>query len=231
MRRNLLLILFVLTASIGFGQLTVEPDTLFFEADTSNHDAVAHFSVTNSGNETAEFYWVLDILDAPSEWEFQVCDDNLCYLYGRLSCSCANPNFLDAGATSDNFSLHFNSNGVIGQASVAYRLVSVCNGDTTTNVTVLPATLSSQGTSSNTDIEELSDIIIYPNPSAELFRIKNDSEIKKIEIKSIIGKHIRSESHYKGQAHYINELPYGFYVVSMMDENNNIKKVIRITKE
>lgn len=232
MRRNLLSIILALQTIWAFGQLTYEPNPFVFTADTSVVDATAKFTVTNNSNQTVEWHWVFEVIDAPAGWEFQICDENLCYLPGRFFNSCNSPNILDAGMSTTNCSLHYYSNGIVGTATVQLRITSECQGDATTNIVVVEANLNADGTSSSQEVEiSSSDLSVYPNPTAQYFMVKNDLDIKEVEILQIVGKRVRSEKHTAGQKHYIDDLPNGFYIVRLKDRNNNVKKVLRITKE
>jgi len=233
MRRNLLSIIFVLAAFYGFGQLTITPDDISVEADLATTDAVAYFSVTNEGPQTAKFWWTLEVDNAPTNWEYWVCDANLCYFAGRYLCPEDRPNEIPAGETNDAFAIHYNPQGNEGSGTVKLRLTQVYDGDTTTNLVEVDIALKAALTSSNENISELEEISVYPNPTSDFFFVKNGQDIEEIEILNMIGKKLKSEAHKPGKAHYITDLDLenGVYLVRMLDRNNKIQKVMKIFKE
>ncbi len=73
--------------------------------------------------------------------------------------------------------------------------------------------------------------LIYPNPTHDSFSIKNDTKVSEISVFNIIGKLVLSETHVQGVSHNVSELKKGIYLVRLLDEDDEIIKVIRLTKK
>lgn len=73
--------------------------------------------------------------------------------------------------------------------------------------------------------------LIYPNPTFDSFSIKNDSEVDEISIFNIVGKKVLTESHITGEEHKVSELKRGIYLVRLLNEDDEVLQVIRLTKK
>jgi len=78
---------------------------------------------------------------------------------------------------------------------------------------------------------ESENIMIYPNPTDDSFRINDDLSVKSIAIFNIIGKNVLTEKHIPSLGHDISTLQKGIYLVRLMDSKNETVKVIRLTKK
>lgn len=73
--------------------------------------------------------------------------------------------------------------------------------------------------------------LIYPNPTFDSFSIKNDEQVAGVSVFNIIGKEVLTEKHHSGIEHNVSELKRGIYLVRLKDENDEVLKVIRLTKK
>jgi hypothetical protein len=229
MVRNLLAIFFILSGISAFGQLTFGPQTLVFKSETSAQKNQVKFVVTNTGTESQEFWWSIDRSNSPDDWAYAVCDVNQCYVEGLESCPCSIPNELGAGESFE-YTMFLMSNGKQGSAKVKFNLTSDCDGDKV--LQNLPIIISSEESNDNQEVEiDNSEYTVFPNPSNEYFKIMNDANISEIVISNIVGKKVKEEPHRKGEPHFISFLDKGIYLVRMLDKNQNILDVKRITVE
>jgi len=226
--KKYLLILLLFIGFNGFGQLSITPDPVILSSDASVADAVVDFFVKNDGTESVELWWRLVVDEAPEEWDYQICDCNLCYLPNLLSTPCGNSCMLDAGENFV-FMIHVLTNAHVGNGNIRLEILDECDGNDP--IAVVPIETIIAGTSSAENEPVNQNISLYPNPTSNGFKIKDDNQITQIALYNIVGKKIRTESHEAGQTHNISDLNRGIYLVRMIDSSNNIVKVLRITKE
>ena len=84
-------------------------------------------------------------------------------------------------------------------------------------------------TVSNSNIE-IDDLVSYPNPTVDVFQLKNDADIPSISIYSILGKQISTLYHTKGEVHNISILRTGMYLVRLKNQDGEIVTTIRMNK-
>jgi len=230
MKKTLLLLLLFFGAqfSITAQDISVNPDPVMLEIDKTVVDQKVDFMVVNNANRDIDVYWEFEPIDAPDDWTFYLCDLNVCYTPAIISCPCNKPNFLAANS-SNVFMMHIQPNEVTGTGSVMLKILEACD-DGSTSLLEIPITYVVSETSSTSFQDLNNDISIYPNPSSQMISIKEDKEVTDIIIYNLIGKKIKSVSHSEGQSHDITDLERGIYLVRMLNEEQNILKVSRLTK-
>ena len=72
---------------------------------------------------------------------------------------------------------------------------------------------------------------IYPNPTSNYFKIKDDKKVKHIVILNVLGKFISKSDHKTGMQHDISSLDKGLYLVRLIGEKDALLNVMRLTKE
>jgi hypothetical protein len=229
MKKTLLYSLFLLftTGLLGQQELTVNPSPVIKELSAEDDEVKVEFTITNNSSRDTEIWWNFDSGTSPDEWEFFVCDLNLCYTPSVTSCPCSKANFL-AGESDNLFSMTIIPNGAEGTGIVNMRITDVCDG--TTSTLEIPITYM-VGETSSTSFQDINNKInIYPNPSSQSMNIMHDEEVREIIIYNLIGKKIRRVKHTPGQSHNISDLDRGIYLIRMLNKQQNILKVSRLTK-
>ena len=228
MKNNLLLLLFLFgIVGVQAQDLTVNPDPVLLEIDVDIVDEKVDFNIINNSNRDTEVYWSFEPIDAPAEWVFYLCDLNVCYTPAVTSCPCSKPNEIAANSTN-TFMMHLQPNEVMGTGSVMLKILEVCEGET--SILDIPITYVVSETSSTAFQDINNNISIYPNPSSQLLNIKEDQEVTDIIIYNLIGKKIKTLKHTPGRSHDISQLDRGIYLVRMLNKEQNILKVSRLTK-
>ena len=233
---KLLLLLSLLLSSLtGFSQLSMI-EAASFEASSRDSIIGSNFEVANVGTDTETFYWdIVRSADMPEEWEFSICDQILCFPVGQESSDCDEPSFqniLAPGESVSYYKVGLYPYGVAGTHTVEFRLTSVCGNVTENDVIATQViTYNITGGSSTKNLQDDKSILIYPNPTADRFQINEDADISDIAIYNIVGKQIFTDSHYVGKSHNISDLDEGIYLVRMMNPDNDVVKVLRLTKE
>jgi len=229
MKKTLLL---VLTLCFTFGlnaqDISVTPDPVTKHLTVDEGDVKVDFNLVNNTTRDAEVWWEFDRGNVPAEWGLFLCDANLCYTASVTSCPCNNPNLLP-GSTETVFQMHVENNGVMGTGTFTIKILESCNG--TETVTEIPVTFVVTETTS-TGFQDINNKIkLYPNPSSQLLNIKEDAEVSDIIIYNLIGKKIKTLKHSVGESHDISELDRGIYLIRMLNKEQHILNVSRLTKK
>ncbi len=228
MRKTLLLLFTFISLNVFSQDLTVTPDPVVLTLGQEVVDKKVDMTITNNLGRDAEFYWSIDREGVPVEWEFYLCDVNLCYTTAIQSCPCSKPNLLGPNE-SGTLMMHIISNGVVGTGAINLAILSECDG--TTSVLDVPITFEVEITSSTEFAEINDDISLYPNPALDVINLIEDEDVKQIEFYNIVGKKLKSYDHIKGQSHDVSEFSKGIYLVRLLNKSNNILKVLRMTKK
>ena len=220
--------LFALIVATGLtAQYTVT--TTVQPGDPSSTRIPLYFDVTNDSQDFQEFFWdVKRTAGTPDDWDFSVCDTNLCYGWGEETCPCTDPSELAPGQTY-TFTIYVNPNGIVGDHDVEFRILQTC-GDENSLMSSTIQSFSIQEPTSTSDIY-MSSILLYPNPVINSFRISDDANITAVSIFNVVGKEITTYSHKVGGSYDVTNLEKGIYLVRMMDKEQEVVKVIRMTKE
>ncbi len=226
MKQTLLLALLFFT-NVGFSQLTIS-NVSSLKAAQGGDRVNVKLDITNNSATDAEFFWDITRTDTQDDWGFSVCDVNLGYSEGRETCPSSKANILEPNA-SYTFSVYIHPNATCGIGNVMFSLRSESDGqgnvltETGLDINVACASVSKSES-------DHGDMILFPNPTSDLFQINSDVKIEGLRIYNIVGKLMIEESHVPGQLHNVSDLDAGVYLVRLTDENNKIISVLRLTK-
>lgn len=219
------LLISCLTVSLS-AQLSVESNAV--KGASSSERVALYFTVSNTSTQAKSFFWNLDNSSLPSGWAISVCDTNTCYDWGADTCPCDEPAQLAAGEQY-TFTVNVDPNGVPDNYEVNFNVLDKCENSKVLDSGIL--TYNILGEQAAAEKPKSNSIVIYPNPTFETFEVTEDSSIKTIAIYNIIGKEVMTVNHRAGQLHDVSTLNEGIYLVRMLDANNEVVKVIRMTKE
>ena len=124
--------------------------------------------------------------------------------------------------------MHCVPNGVAGTGVVNLRILEECEGQT--SIIEIPITYVVNETTSTSFQDINNNISIYPNPASQQMNIKEDADVTDVVIYNLIGKKIKRLKHTPGRSHDISDLDRGIYLVRMLNKEQNILKVTRLTK-
>lgn len=221
-----ILILSALSLSVS-AQFSVESTGTVGDAGSSK--IPLYFTVTNTSDVTQQFFWDIDRpAGIPADWDFSICDTNTCYDWGRETSPCNEPSVLAAGASA-TFTLNTNPNGLSGNHAVNFRILSDC--DAASSAIIAKTQTFDVTAPENVTAPQKSDILIYPNPTFNSFQVTDDSNIKSLSIYNVVGSEMMTLRHTKGKYHDVSKLDKGIYLVRMIDNDNDVVKVIRMTKK
>lgn len=212
-------------------QLQVNPNpwTGTFEGE-DEFEHVAYTDMINTTNDTLKVRWEIEVLSAPAEWKFAVCDKNQCYSTfvttnwapGTIEI----PAVLAAGESGD-LDVHVRPGGVAGSCEVKIHLSLI--GDPSTILTSAVYNITISGASS-VDEAAIQNLRIFPNPSSDYFALTSSKGIQRIELYNIVGRMVRSFDVVEGRKYYIANLPDGMYMAGMIGNNGKVLRTMRISK-
>jgi len=224
MKRNLLFtVLLVLSSIFAFGQISITPEELILSAN-GEESIYFDIEINNEGADT-ELYWRVEPSDDfPSNWTGQVCDINLCYGWGSYQSSPSAPNAIGEGETI-KFSLKVRDIASEPMNGSSYMILKLYDDPEFTNE--VGSTSAPKTSTNNIDV---SNTVLFPNPTSDAFQIKNDASISQIKIYNIVGREILAINHTQGTAHDISDLRTGMYLVRLEDKNGKVVKAMRLSK-
>lgn len=225
-------ILFFVAVSFASAQLDSEPSCLLLDAQDVE-EIYYDINITNSGSETSVVYWEFTPdADFPEDWKFQICDLNLCYNWNitRSGTSSFSANNLPAGMAS-KFTVRVQNSAntettnfnITGSSFGTLRLFE--------NTDFADPVYETSCTISNNNNVEVEDLVIYPNPTTDVFQIKNDANIKTVSIFNIVGRQISSLNHTEGMRHDVSSLRAGMYLVRLENQDGELIKAMRLSKK
>jgi len=229
MKQFLLLIFVCLTSGLIGQSLTISPNEINQVAQPSDFDVQMDFDVHNTGDLSIDFLWrIANADDIPAPWVAYVCDSNLCYAPGLYECPGGNPNSF-APDQSSPFNFHVQPN--MGEHNFTFVFELFDGDDPTVVFNTIEITLNTKKSTSTDDEELAAKLAVYPNPTSDVFKIKNDNSISSIAIYNIVGKQIEKFEHTLDRAYNISEFRKGVYLVRLFDEQGNAVKALRLSKK
>ena len=226
MNRIILINLFAfLFLSLASAQISIKPSFLKFEADNIEQVYI-DINISNGSTEDVDIYWEYEHGDSyPSNWKTQICDLNLCYGFDTFQSSPLLGNTIPAGETK-KFTLKIKNvieeNNISGNS---YGVLRLFDENTFTNE--IAVTESNSVSVSDVD---LSDLILFPNPTTDIINIKNDEGVASLIIYNLIGRQIKQYHHSVGESHDVSDLSVGIYLVVLEDGDGQILKSMRLSK-
>lgn len=208
------------------GQVTYSPNPVEVSADPSEtSDIQADFELKNEGSDTVFLAWKLQVIDQPSDWQYYVCDTEICYNYGQNESSTERPNVLPPNS-SIIIMFHALPAEIEGVGEYNIQFFEVSKPDSM--VVEVPVFVNTVTTSNKNIISK--GLKLFPNPATDFFRINTGDLVKKIDIYSVVGEKICSFNASQGSYYNITNLNTGMYYVRLLDEKEDIIKVMKLKK-
>ncbi len=239
MKHTLPFFLFLFFTSHTFAQdakLVIDPvtveDTYSGDLSNPNLDIELHATVKNVSPDSLSLRWERIILDQPTEWLTQVCDNNFCY-EAPIS-----TNFdLEKGinepvilAPDSSFVLIFHvlpkTQAGIGRFELPFSLI-----EEPTEILEKVTFIANVGEVTSVNDFRNRRITAYPNPTIDYFQLSSHQGINKIVIYSMLGKRVKTfDQIFAGKKYDVIDLPNGLYLISLMNDNEGVVKTLRLSK-
>jgi len=171
--------------------------------------------------------WAMDDSDGDNVWEFTAligAGDSIQFKY-----------------SADNWNLQENLDSSLSCVAVAFdpgapngwgyvNRLEVINSETVLDVVCWNDCAECQGTSSVED-DLLNSLILYPNPSTGVVKIKSNDDIIRCDVYNVLGEPISSEEiKKKANEHKINIVKNGLYFINVHTEKGVLTNKLTIQK-
>ena len=226
MRRFLLLINLLFLSHLALGQISFSPNPVEVSANPAETDDVeADFEVKNDGSDTILLAWKLDVVDQPSDWQYYVCDTEICYNFNQNESSIERPNILYPGSS---IIVMFHALPAKVEGVGIYNINFFDISDPDSILIEVPVNVNTVSTSTeNISTKGLS---LFPNPAHDFFRINTGDTVDHIVVTDLLGKKMGSYKTNQGGFYNISTFNAGIYLVRLLDEKDKVIKVLKLQK-
>ncbi len=200
------------------------------DPSTSPGDISVYVDLIPSGMDTRAFVWERTNISLPTGWESAVCDNNLCYLPIVNT-----QEFNMIGGDTTDIILHIYPGGTPGNTTnatpgMAEVHIKVFERDNPSNEENIIFFVTLDATTGTTQVEAQR-LKVYPNPTKDVFRITENTLVKRVKVLNIIGKTALDRTIQNGEQLSVAHLRAGMYLVQMLDGENEVIKTVRLLKE
>lgn len=234
--KHTLLVVFTLLSIVAFGQdVAVEPSPFVeeFYVDLTDYysEPIAHAKISNYTAGEVALKWELEVVDAPAEWEYRVCDNNACY--STMTSTNYNPptidepTYISAGDTS-LLDLHVLPRQIGGTATLKIKISYIDDPDNvvaegTFEITVI-------GDPSSVNEVNASAINVFPNPALDYITLSDATYVDQIVVFNTLGKPVRTFNVDQSNTYRVADLPNGLYLISLVNNEEGILRTVRLMK-
>lgn len=237
MKQILLSCLFILIGITLQAQLTMSPAGVLVEGTYDMTDQTyivkSHGDMTNVSGSALSLRWEITVVDAPTKWDMQLCDKNLCFAFNQLTnidSSIDQPVDLDPDSISI-MDIGVKHKGTPGCGTYEVKVYSVDDPNTVlaSNTYEFRINVDANCLVATNNFEK-SKVKIFPNPTTDYFTITENPYVESIQIFNIVGKEMATTNFQNGDAVNISNFPTGLYLVRMLDDDGDVLKTTRLTK-
>jgi Secretion system C-terminal sorting domain len=215
----LLLIAHFATAQVA--NLNIASLKIDMNVKSSDIDIEGQTLVTSLSASETTWKWERTIVGLPTTWNTQVCDANICWGFPASSAT-----FTLAAGASFSLAVHTFPNGIAGSGIVYLKLTEVG----TTNTVTVEYNVNNY-TSSTANLNDFSDISIFPNPVRDHFTLENvPPSIKSIRIMTISGRRLCQYDMTPDMRFDLPQFEAGSYLLMLEDEKSQVRKTMIINK-
>ncbi len=226
MHKILLVIFSFLLFQLSYGQVSYSPDPVEVTADPVETENIqVDFELNNEGEDTVMLAWTLEVVSKPDAWNYYVCDTEICYNFNQDVSSVERPNII-LPESSIVVMFHTLPEQVEGVGEYKISFFDVSNPDSI--LVEVPITVNTVTTS--TDNISVKGLSLFPNPATDFFRINTGDIVSKIDVVSVVGKKVATFKAAQGQYYDIKSLNSGMYYVRLLNDNEDVIKVMKLKK-
>lgn len=211
----------ILNAQTG-NTLKLTPLSQTRTVSKDSFEAVLKATLKNTSTKLKTIVWTRVVQAITPTWTSAICDKNSCYA-SRVD----SESFTLAAGEESNFDVHLYPNGVVGAAII--NVVATDKDSASVSVTGrygfnLPvATLDLKNA--------YPDIQIFPNPTPQYFTIKDtENHVFEAAIFDNVGKQIKVFKQPNNARLSIEELTAGNYFITLLNQKNEVLKLISLIK-
>lgn len=216
--------------SLTIGESPAYGYAVLDDLSTSPGDISVHVDLIAGGTDSRVYVWERSIISLPQGWRSAVCDLNICHLP-----TVGTEEFSQMGGDTSDIILHIYPGGSPGNIAnatpgTAEVHVRVYERDNPTNEETIVFFVTLDATTSTTELEAQK-LKIYPNPTNDVFRISDNTLVKRVRVLNVIGKPALDRTIQNGEQLSVAHLRSGMYLVQMFDDKNEVVKTVRLLKK
>lgn len=240
MKRILLLIVGVcwLVGLQGQTSLTIEPAMVKKQvmADLSDlgYEEVIKVVISNPTDETQELRWDKVVEYQPYSWESQVCDKVASYppqvvtnfdpLQGMRA-----PIILAPGEEFDLY-LTILPYSTTGQIKIEIPFRPIDDPETIVGKAVFQINIIDEREQSSRN-RGTTRARLFPNPVIDRFFVAGAPDLSRLEVFNTLGSRVKVFNNPQpGDSFFVGDIPQGVYLVSLVDEQGNVVRTIRMLR-
>jgi len=184
-------------------------------------DAPVYAKIKNLRSDSIFIKWERHIISITPGGLTAVCDPDRCwYLTTNAN------TFGLAGDSSGQLTVHFiNPNAQAASGIVYLKLSNQQNAADTLTAVYTYSTLTGTGEAPKPKVK------LYPNPSANFFRLENAEEVASMRLYTLDGREVARFENSKGNSYSIANQAVGNYILALEDKNGRLFQAVEIYKK
>lgn len=225
-----------LPAQTGLLSVPPAPVEQFFTVDLADVESVLelHARVENRSGDTLRLRWQRYEMEAPEAWQVQVCDPNMCYLPDvesnyEAGLNPEEPVVVPPGSAF-TLTLYLLPNGSAGKGVYDIDLSAAEDPGNVLETIVFRTEVWDQAPARRRLLPASEPLRIFPNPATDYFELTPNGEVDVIEVYNVLGSRVRSFNVGEAKRYYLNGLPDGMYLVSLVSRQKGILTTLRLSK-
>jgi type IX secretion system substrate protein len=197
-------------------EITLNPDSVYIEADANQTQIEASSSITNVSGFELNVDWQWNSIELPQGWTVEFCESNGCFP------SSMDTMFFIGLDDTVPLSVLFYPNGISGTGKIKIRLYSASPGIHIEERLTIVANATS--TSATVHIENDADISLFPNPADEILNVEvGDEYIRgKWQVIDSRGCIISLPQYWSSGKIRVSDMPAGKYYLRLMSSENKL---------
>lgn len=230
MKQNLLLIICaVLLSQVAIAQqvAVVDPNPSYGEGVSVEFDINAKAFLRNNTDQEITIGWRILTTDMPDEWETWVCDNNLCYGPNTTQTPDNRPVVLGPNM-SGIMDSHIDPAGIVSEGRVEIEIYMFDDPSMVLDTGVYIFTTTLVNTDDLEDNTE--EISVFPNPTSNFIMLEHAEQVDQMIVYNVLGKQLKYFRVNEGDVYDVAELPVGFYLLSLQNNEGEILKTLRLNK-
>lgn len=219
--------LFLLAICAGFASaqtFSVSANEVWTIAPQNEPDVEGYFVITNVTGVPQTIKWERSVVNITTGCATKVCDINLCYLEGVNSKTFE----LGPGATG-NIIMHFLNWDSLANASGVINL-KMSNVNNPADSTIVTFLFTSPSSSTHDGLAN-ANVVLFPNPTTDYFRLEQADAVHRIRVFSLDSREVARFTATPGAQYSLAGQTAGTYILALEDANGRVFQALNLVKK
>ncbi|MEI6407749.1 MAG: T9SS type A sorting domain-containing protein [Bacteroidota bacterium] len=191
-------------------------------SESAVQDIPAEMTITNLENVTKTIRWTRNVVSLTGDCQTQVCDPNLCWLP-----TVSTKTFQLAPNQVSTFIIHLNNPSQVQCCAIVDLHLANVNVPTDS----LTARFVYDCATGTKDLIQVSNIVLFPNPTATDFTLTNAENATALRIYAADGREVAYFQATPDQHYRLPEQPNGVYYIVLENKDGQKFRAIQLQKE